>query len=101
MSEKNTTDLTEFIRDVKKQITDSEDPRPEKGFWMGVQIVELEVDAITESKKGGGITVYVLHGEVEKTTKSTQRIKISMATQYYEPKKEMTVSRGRGLYADR
>lgn len=88
MNEKNATDLTEFIRDVKRQVRESEDPRPEKGFWIGVNGIELEVDAITESRKGGGVQIYVLHGEVEKSTKSTQRIKISLVTQDFQPKQK-------------
>jgi hypothetical protein len=77
------TELTEFIRDVKRQITESEDPRPVEGFWIGVQSIELEVDAVTESKKGGGVGIWVLHGEIDKSTRSTQRIKINLVTQDY------------------
>jgi len=81
MSEAKVTDLTNFIRDVKRQVKESEDPRPEEGFWTGVNSIELEVSAITEKKAGGGVKILILHGDAEVGTRQTQKVKIGLVTQ--------------------
>ena len=86
MSERKATDLTDFIRDVKRQVKESEDPQPEDGFWTGVNSIELEVNSITEEKVGGGIKILVLHGDAEVGTQQIQKVKIGLVTQDFNKK---------------
>jgi hypothetical protein len=81
LSETKATDLTNFIRDVKRQVKESEDPRPEEGFWTGINSIELEVNAITEKKAGGGVKILILHGDAEVSTQQIQKVKIGLVTQ--------------------
>ncbi len=80
--EENRTELTDFIKDVKKQVKDSEDPR-KKGFWIGSTAVELEVDAVSEKKGEVGVKIWVLHGNTGMTKKKGRKITIKMVTQFY------------------
>lgn len=93
MSEAKATDLTNFIRDVKRQVKESEDPRPEEGFWTGVNSIELEVSAITEKKAGGGVKILILHGDAEVGTRQTQKVKIGLVTQDFSKEQKQLATK--------
>ncbi|MEM0328126.1 MAG: hypothetical protein QXU11_12465 [Thermoproteota archaeon] len=82
---KNQIELGRYLNYIKNQIKQSEWNRPEKGFWIGVQTVEVEIEAITEIDSSGGLKVYVLRGGISKKEQHIQRIKIGLVTQYYSP----------------
>jgi len=44
-------ELNEFIRFVKEEVRNSEDPKPENGFWTGAQSLEITFETVTEIKK--------------------------------------------------
>lgn len=77
-------ELSEYIRYIKKQITQSEDPRPSKGFWIGMQSAEITFQTTTEVIKDGGLKIYFLSGQVSKADKTIQTIKMTFVTQHYE-----------------
>lgn len=79
-------ELHEYIRFIKKEVEKSEDPRPEKGFWIGAQSLEITFEAFTEVDKGGGIRMYFLSAEGQKKKRLVQTVKISFATQEFKPK---------------
>jgi hypothetical protein len=77
-------ELNEFIKYVKKQVEKSEDPKPEKGFWIGAQSLEITFQTITEVDKKGGFRIYLLSAEGEKKDKTVQTVKINLVTQNFE-----------------
>lgn len=80
----NDVELNEFIKYVKKQVEKSEDPKPEKGFWIGAQSLEITFQTITEVDKKGGFRIYLLSAEGEKKDKTVQTVKINLVTQNFE-----------------
>ena len=74
-------ELHEYIRFVKNEVQKSENIKPEIGFWIGAQSMEITFETVTETRKGGGLKIYLLSAEGEKKNKSVQRVKISFVTQ--------------------
>ena len=77
-------ELHEFIKYIKAEINKSEDPKPELGFWMGVQSLEITFQTITEVGARGGLKIFVLSAEGEKQEKTVQTVKINLVTQSFE-----------------
>lgn len=77
-------ELHEYIRFVKDEIKKSEDLKPQHGFWIGAQTLELTFETTTETSKGVGVKIYVLSGEGKKKQQNIQTVKIGLVTQEYK-----------------
>jgi len=80
-------ELHEYIRFIKEQVEESEDPKPEKGFWIGASSLEITFQTVTEVDKKGGLRIFLLSAEGEKKKKTVQTVKISLVTQDFKPRK--------------
>lgn len=78
-------ELYEYIRFIKEEVKKSEDPRPEKGFWIGAQSLEITFQTVTEVDKKGGLKIFLLSAEGKKKEKTVQTVKISLVTQDFKP----------------
>lgn len=92
-------ELHEFIKFIKEEVKKSEDPKPEEGFWIGAQSLEITFQTITEVDKKGGLKIYFLSAESEKKEKAVQTVKIGLVTQYFKRKQPIRASAGRGVFA--
>ena len=79
--------LHEYLRFIKEEVKKSEDPKPEKGFWIGAQSLEITFEVFTEIDKEGGISMYFLSAKGKKKEQSVQRVTISLATQDFQPQR--------------
>jgi hypothetical protein len=80
----NDVELNKFIKYVKKEVEKSEDPKPETGFGIGAQSLEITFQTITEVDKKGGFRIYLLSAEGEKKDKTVQTVKINLVTQDFK-----------------
>lgn len=78
-------ELSEYIKYVKEEIKKSEDPRPEKGFWMGVQTTEISFQTTTDITKEGGLKIFFFSGGATKKDQTVQTIKMTFISQDYKP----------------
>jgi hypothetical protein len=88
-------ELHDFIKFIKEEVKKSETEKPEKGFWIGAQSLEMTFETVTEVNKKGGLKIYLLSAEREKKQKSVQTVKINFVTQAFEPVHPVDVSRGK------
>ena len=91
-------ELGEYIRYVKDEIKKSEDPRPEEGFWIGIQSAEITFQTTTEITKGGGLKILFLSGEASKKDQSIQTVTMTFVSQDF---KQIQASTGPGLFRPR
>lgn len=91
-------ELHEFIKYVKREVEKSEDTKPEKGFWIGAQSLEITFETTTEVDKRGGLKIFLVSAEGEKKNKTIQTVKIHLITQEFKPKPPIEVSTGRGAW---
>jgi len=63
-------ELHEFIKFIKEEVKKSEDPKPEEGFWIDAQSLEITFQTITEVDKKGGLRIFLLSAEGEKKEKT-------------------------------
>jgi len=91
-------ELHEYIRFIKEQVEESEDPKPKKGFWIGATSLEITFQTVTEVDKKGDLKIFLLSAEGEKKEKTVQTVKINLVTQDFQPKRPMEVSTGRGHF---
>jgi len=87
-------ELHEFIKFIKEEVKKSEDPKPEEGFWIGAQSLEITFQTITEVDKKSGLRIFLLSAEGEKKEKTVQTVKVNFVTQNFKPRKGW-VSAGR------
>lgn len=80
----NDVELHKFIKHVKKEVERSEDPKPETGFWIGANSLEITFETITEVDKKGGFRIYLVSAEGEKKDKTVQTVKINLVTQNFK-----------------
>ena len=88
-------ELHEFIKYVKKEVEKSEDPKPEKGFWIGAQSLEITFQTITEIDKKSGLKIFLLSAEAKKQDKTIQTVKIQLVTQDFKPRPPVEASHGK------
>jgi len=79
-------ELHEYIKFIKEEVKKSEDPKPEKGFWIGAQSLEITFQTVTEVDKKGGLKIFLLSAEGEQKKRLVQTVKISLVTQDFKPK---------------
>lgn len=89
-------ELHEFIKFVKSEVKKSEDPKPEKGFWIGAQSLEITFETVTEVDKRGGLKIYLLSAEGEQKKKTVQTVKVNLITQDFKPKLPLEAGHGKG-----
>jgi hypothetical protein len=58
-------ELHDFIKFIKEEIGKSEQMKPEIGFWIGAQSMEMSFETVTEVNKKGGLKIYLLSAEGE------------------------------------
>lgn len=80
-------ELHEYIKFVKDQIAKSETEKPEKGFWIGAESLEITFQTKTEIGKEGGIKILVLSAGEEKKDEVTQTIKVNFVASNIELRK--------------
>lgn len=97
--EKKNVELNEFIRFIKEEVKKSEDPKPEKGFWIGAQSLEITFETVTEIDKKGGLKIILISAEGEKKEKTVQTVKISLVTQEFQPRPPIQVTTGKSLFS--
>ena len=74
-------ELHEYINFIKEEVKKSEDPKPEKGFWIGAQSLEITFQTVTEVDTKGGLKIFFLSAEGEHKKKLVQTVKIGLVTQ--------------------
>ena len=86
-------ELHEYIKFIKEEVKKSEDPRPDIGFWIGAQSLEITFETTTEVDKKGGLRIYFLSAEGEKKKRLVQTVKITLVTQEFKSKSRLQVLR--------
>ena len=77
-------ELHEYIKFVKDEVKKSEDPKPERGFWIGAQSLEITFQTVTEVDKKGGLKIFLLSMEGKKKEQKVQTVKINLVTQEFK-----------------
>jgi len=77
-------ELHEYIRFIKEEVKKSEDLKPDKGFWIGAQSLEIAFETVTEIDKKGGLKIFLISTEGEKKERLVQTVKISLVTQDFQ-----------------
>ena len=77
-------ELHEYIRFIKEEVEKSEDPKPDRGFWIGAQSLEITFQTVTEVDTKGGLKIFLLSAEGKKKEQKVQTVKINLATQEFK-----------------
>ena len=85
-------ELHEYIKFIKGEVKKSEDPKPDRGFWIGAQSLEITFQTVTEVDIKGGLKIFLLSAEGEHKKKLVQTVKIGLVTQDLTPKPPMEAS---------
>ena len=87
-------ELYEYIKFIKEEVKKSETTKPDKGFWIGAQSLEITFQTVTEVDTKGGLKIFLLSAEGKKREQKVQTVKISLATQEFnKPTPEEEIAR--------
>ena len=89
-------ELHDYIKFIKEEIQKSEGAKPEIGFWIGAQSLEMSFETVTEVDKKGGLKIYLLSAEGEQRKKTVQTVKINFVIQNIIAKLPLEVGTGKG-----
>lgn len=97
--ESEKVELHDYIKFIKDEVRKSEENKPEEGFWIGAQSLEMTFQTTTEVSKEGGLKIYVVSAEGKKKQQIIQTVKISFVTQEFKPQLPIQALTGKGAFS--